>query len=321
MQKTSKSEVDLFFADERELLDKSRELIEDSSADEQSLRLGFSELADKFESLVGKAKKLIKIGDSSQRKLRKMQLQLRQQNDKINRQNEELIELNATKDKFFSIISHDLKNPITSILLTAQVLENAAGRIAPEEVNSQLGQIRESVILLNDLFDNLLRWARAQTGKIDFEPERFYLKPLVKNVADLLEGNARQKEISLNYSIEEGIQVFGDKNMIETVIRNLITNALKFTYEGGEVRLVANKFYGGTEISVIDDGVGISEENQKKLFRIDKNYKTKGTSRETGTGLGLILCKEFIERHGGRISVMSRLGEGSRFSFYLPNGD
>ncbi|MFW5701856.1 MAG: sensor histidine kinase [Bacteroidota bacterium] len=320
MTKIRKSDEELFFSDEIELLEKSRRIIEDPTADRDSMAAAFMEMSLKFESLVSKAKKLIKIGDSSQRKLRKMQLQLRQQNDRINRQNEELMELNSTKDKFFSIISHDLKNPITSILLTAQVLENAAGRIAPEEFSGQLAQIRESVILLNDLFDNLLRWARAQTGKLEFEPEKFYLQPLIRNVIDLLKVNADQKSLTLDYSVEDEIEAFGDKNMIETVIRNLVSNAIKFSYEGGSIQIIATRFYGGIEISVADEGIGISDENQKKLFRIDLNYKTKGTAREGGTGLGLILCKEFVERHGGRMSVSSRVGEGSRFSFYLPFG-
>lgn len=175
---------------------------------------------------------------------------------------------------------------------------------------------------------NLLEWSRAQTNRIDWKPKPISLREIVGNTITLLNGQAERKNITLETSIGYKTTVFSDEKMLQTVIRNLLSNAIKFTDEGGSIQITAREIDADSttkqnnplvEISVIDNGIGISEEDISKLFRIDVHHTTIGTSKEKGTGLGLVLCKEFVEKNGGNIKVSSRIGEGSIFSFTLPS--
>jgi len=164
-----------------------------------------------------------------------------------------------------------------------------------------------------------LQWARIQTDKIAFEPASFNINQLVEQNITLLNENLTDKKIDVKKKIPELYDVYGDPNMINTVIRNLLTNAIKFTNPGGEILVICHKKDGNIEVSMQDTGTGMSAETLEKLFRVDANFSTEGTQGETGTGLGLILCKEFVEKNGGTISVESNPGKGSRFSFTLPS--
>ncbi|MDZ4059423.1 MAG: HAMP domain-containing sensor histidine kinase, partial [Bacteroidales bacterium] len=164
---------------------------------------------------------------------------------------------------------------------------------------------------------NLLEWARAQTGRMEFNPQVFDLVDLIGENLKLFYVIASQKEIPINKVLPDKITVFADKPMIATVLRNLISNAIKFTKQSGEITIFAERFAQETRVSVSDNGIGISSERLKKLFCIDQSESTRGTNNETGTGLGLILCKEFVEKHGGRIWVESEIGKGSTFFFEI----
>lgn len=230
----------------------------------------------------------------------------------------QLRELNATKDRFFSIIGHDLKNPINNILGLSDLMlaEIKAGEY--EEVEKYTTMIHHSSKKTIDLLSNLLTWARSQTGKISFKPALVNLKSLADDTIDFLSDNAARKSISLENKIHGNIDAKADPVMMELIIRNLLSNGIKFTPKGGTVTIGARDERDLTRVFVEDTGVGIPEEDRKKLFRLEYNYSTKGTQKEAGTGLGLLLCKEFIGLHGGEIWVESIVGEGSTFSFTIP---
>lgn len=236
----------------------------------------------------------------------------------IKLKNQELEKLNATKDKFFSIIAHDLRSPFNAIvgfsdLLVAQVQDNDL-----EGIEDYAQIIQKSSYLVMELLANLMDWSRSQTGRIIFKPEQCDLFDIINETMCVLLEIAHQKSIEINSDVMSGTFVQADKEMIATVLRNLITNAIKFTHPGGCIKLSAAEQAQGIVVSVHDNGIGISDTNIKKLFRIDENFTTIGTNSEQGTGLGLVLCKEFIEKHGGQIWIESREGQGSVFSFSLP---
>jgi len=236
----------------------------------------------------------------------------------IKLKNEELTNLNATKDKFFSIIAHDLKSPFNSIigfssLLTRQLQE---GDYAAIEKYS--GIIHNSSQQAMDLLMNLLEWSRLQTGRMVFNPESIDIVALTNQSTELLNASAQQKSITIYSEMPVNLSVFADKAMIGTILRNLISNAIKFTETGGKIIISTEQMANELVVSVLDNGVGISSESIGKLFRIDENNSTLGTQNEKGTGLGLLLCKEFIDKHGGRIWVESEPGKGSRFFFSIP---
>ena len=237
---------------------------------------------------------------------------------KISKSEADLKESNATKDKFFTIISHDLKGPFSSLLGFSDILVTEAEKYDRDAIVEFSKIINASSHHLFDLVQNLLLWAGSQSGKLQNNPERVNLRELcIKNIS-VLKNSAEEKNIALNQEIPENQYVYVDRNIASTVIRNLISNAIKFTNSGGTVSITSVEKDNLIEISVIDTGIGISEENRKKLFRIDAHYSTDGTFAEKGTGLGLITCKEFIEKSGGEIWIEGEQGKGSTFKFTLP---
>jgi PAS domain S-box-containing protein len=231
--------------------------------------------------------------------------------------NTELDRLNKTKDKFFSIIAHDLRNPFNAIMGFAGMLCQDFTEMDDKQKIGLLELINLSSESAYNLLDNLLQWARTQTDKIKFNPEIFDLSEVVSQVIDLHGIMAEKKEVSVENTIPVSTQVYADKNMIHTVIRNLISNAIKFSGKGGKV--FVSSFENGimTEVVIRDEGIGMTRENLSQLFRIDTYYSTPGTSGETGTGLGLIICKEFIDKNNGRIRATSKEGQGTAISFTL----
>lgn len=229
-----------------------------------------------------------------------------------------LIELNATKDKFFSIIAHDLKSPFNSIIgfsehLIEEVKENNYNKI--DEI---AGIILNSSNRAMDLLTNLMTWSQLESGRMPFNPEYFDITPIVSEVISLIKPTASQKSINIENKITSTSQVFADKEMISTVLRNLLSNAIKFTKNGGIVTISSATDKNELTVTITDNGVGISKDRIDTLFSINEGYSTSGTQKEKGTGLGLILCKEFIEKHHGKIWVDSNVGVGSSFGFSLP---
>ena len=231
----------------------------------------------------------------------------------------QLKELNESKDKFFSIIAHDLKSPFTSLLGLSEFLLNDYESLTSEDIRNFSENIYKSAKGVFNLLENLLQWSRFQTGRMEFLPTNFNVNELLEQTISLYKVNIVKKNISIKYFADKEVNVFADKFMIDTVIRNLVSNAIKFTPNNGEIELSA-KFEGRFAlIEISDNGVGISKENIKKIFTLGERITTLGTDKEKGTGLGLILCKEFIEKNNGDITVQSILGQGTKFTILLPS--
>jgi signal transduction histidine kinase/ligand-binding sensor domain-containing protein len=230
----------------------------------------------------------------------------------------ELNELNASKDKFFSIIAHDLKNPFNTIIGFSEILSEEIGSGNQVKSIEYANLIKSSAVQTFRLLENLLEWANSQTKKISYNPSDINLRELFTEDFNILNDMASRKNITLKILIPENLMIRADRNMIKTVVRNLISNAIKFTAKGGTVEANAVVSRKQVEISVSDNGIGMTKEIMAKLFRIDAKLSTRGTENEKGTGLGLFLCKEFVEKHGGRISVESEPGNGSVFRIVLP---
>lgn len=237
------------------------------------------------------------------------------------KQNEqELKELNFTKDRFFSIIAHDLKSPFNTLMGFSELLLNNRNKLSQEEMEKMLNLINQSAQRTGNLLENLLEWSRTQTGRLQTQPELFDIREIILENIDLLNQPALEKNINLFSIIDEPKQVYSDKNMVRTVLRNLISNAIKFTYPNGKVYVETNEISNYTlEVKVIDNGRGIDQEQQRKIFQFgEKKISSLGTAQEKGTGLGLIICKEFIQANHGMIKVESQPGEGTTFIFTLP---
>ncbi|MGE5431024.1 MAG: PAS domain S-box protein [Syntrophomonadaceae bacterium] len=231
---------------------------------------------------------------------------------------EELIALNAGKDKLFSIIAHDLKSPFTALLGFSEYLTNYLEDLNSEEIKEFAGSIYKSASGVYKLIENLLQWSRLQLGRMDFVPQAFNFNELGDEMVQLYQANACKKKITLIEEIEPGLVVYADKHMTETVLRNLISNAIKFTGQSGTVSLIAERENGTVKITVKDNGLGMDTLQLSKLFRLSEHRSTVGTAQEKGTGLGLLICKEFVEKNGGDLIVESQAGQGSSFAFTLP---
>lgn len=239
-------------------------------------------------------------------------------NEKVRQQNLQLQALNATKDKFFSIIGHDLKGPLNSLTSFSGLLINHTDSLTKEEIQMLAKDFDKSLKNLSALLNNLLEWSRSQTGNIQFNPEVFDMTVLLKENKELLSTQAQNKKINFLTDSGMSIPVKAHRHSLNTVVRNLISNSIKFTPEGGLIKLGLEQNNGHVLVSIADTGVGMSPDTIAKLFRIDAKHTTKGTADEKGTGLGLILCKDFVEKNGGSLWVESEEGKGSVFYFTVP---
>ncbi len=273
----------------------------------------------KFLETVAKTLALIIEKRNSDESINQYYSQLKRKQNDLQILNEELKQVNISKDKFFSIISHDLRSPFSALLAHTRMLVEMYEDLTEEEIKESIFSINESSEQTFGLLNDLLEWARAQSNNMPFSPDEIDLHEMIQNVIKLLNRNACDKKLILVNSVAPNTKIFADENMIETVIRNLVSNAIKFTAEDGKIEI--NYLLNDTENGVIcvsDSGVGISEKDRNELFRIDVHHTTVGTNSEIGSGVGLILCKELVERNGGNIWVESKLGEGSQFKFAIP---
>lgn len=239
---------------------------------------------------------------------------------KLKEYTEKLKELNAIKDRYFSIIAHDLRNPFTSLRGITAIMQNKLENKQYDELDEYVKMLDTATERTHELLENLLEWSliHIEDG-ISFAPKRLQLAKLIYNITLLQANSLESNKINLNIDVAENIYLQADRNMVETILRNLLSNAMKFTPDGGNIRITAELPEPNmVKVSVADSGMGIKPENIDKLFRIETNYSTYGARHEKGTGLGLILCREFVERHGGRIWVESEEGKGSTFNFTLP---
>ncbi len=231
----------------------------------------------------------------------------------------ELQELNASKDKFFSIIAHDLKGPLSGATALLDLVLKDLDQLTIDEFKEYFILVHEYISGTYKLLENLLSWARLQKGSMPNNPDLFSLHYAINNSIELLKGNADQKGINIKLEMDSELMVYADSNMIFTVIRNLLSNAIKFTPENGEISIFAHILDDNRVICGIqDNGIGMTEEDKQKLFKIGVHHTTLGTKNEKGTGLGLLLCKELVEKSGGQIWVDSEIGVGTSFNFTIP---
>ena len=245
-------------------------------------------------------------------------------NKKITEQAIVLNKLNTTKDKFFSIISHDLKGAIGGFLTQTEFLAEDFNNLPPEDMHDLIIKMNQSSQQLYSLLENLLEWSGSQTGSIRLQAEKFNLRKLVDHILLIFKEILHAKEIKPIVKIDLDIGVFADINMVSTVFRNLITNAIKFSYSKSSFTIIAKRINNFVQSEISDEGIGISREDQEKLFRIDRSFSNPGTNREKGSGLGLIICKEFVQQNQGDLwveseqeNVISENSGGSSFKFTL----
>jgi len=236
----------------------------------------------------------------------------------INQQNEELKKLNADKDRFITILAHDLKSPFNSILGFLNLLSKNIRKYNIDKIENQINIVNNSAKTTFSLLENILMWVRANSGKIPYEPQKLNFETICNEVLEDLKLTASTKAIKIKYFSASEIYIFADKNMLNTVLRNLVSNSIKFTNRNGQITIYAEKSNTNVILTVSDNGIGIEPETLNKLFEISQKITTEGTENEKGTGLGLLLCKEFVEKHSGKIWVESELGKGSDFKFTLP---
>jgi len=248
----------------------------------------------------------------------KTHLALKYANEKLRESEQRLIELNATKDKFFSIIAHDLRSPFNALISGTQFLKDCYSSLEKDTLDMVIDELHSSSKNVFVLLENLLEWAKSQSGNISYDPEALNLCALIKIVISVFTKNIKDKNIRIVNTVDPNLSVYADMDMIGTVLRNLCGNAVKFTTDGGSICFTSSDKGKFIEITVSDTGTGIPAEDIDKLFRIDTKYSKIGTAGEKGTGLGLILCKEFVGKNGGTIRIESVYGKGSRFIFTLP---
>jgi signal transduction histidine kinase len=290
-----------------------------------------------FGKIIKKNNEILIIGELNIQEIiahNKLILELNSENNNLNRllikekkalqlTQKELTDINATKDKFFSIIAHDLINPLGNFKIMTQLMYESYNDFTEAERLKFLLAMKDTSNNVFSLLENLLMWSRSQRGKIEFKPESINLYVIVENIFELLKNSADNKKINLVNLVPQSINIIADINFISTIFRNLVSNAIKFTSDGGTIEVGVVVYpsegfehsEGYIEIFVRDNGIGISEDTVNKLFRIDQNVTSPGTNREKGTGLGLILCNEFVEKMGGKIWVKSQEGIGSTFYF------
>lgn len=244
-------------------------------------------------------------------KLKKSEIQLKQYSENLKK-------LNADKDRFMQILAHDLKNPFNALLGFTELLQNNFEEYDNELIKYYLDIIRQTTDRTHTLLDELLLWSKAQAGILPFEPERLNLQGIIEKIIEDTQPNAQRKKISLQNSLAKDTPVFADSNMLKTILRNLVSNAVKFSKTEGTIDLNAEIIDNHILINVLDNGVGLSKEDQEKLWDYSKPHTTLGTDNEKGTGLGLLICKEFVEKHNGLIWVESEKDKGCNFKIKLP---
>lgn len=241
--------------------------------------------------------------------------------EELRRYSEQLEVLNATKDKFFSIIAHDLKSPFNSFLGNTEILAEDLDIMSREEIRDFVHDMRKAAVNLFKLLENLLTWAQVQRGTLIIKPEVLELDVLVNEVFALYKDNAASKSILLENLIGPDKKILVDHNMLHMILRNLVYNSIKFTNKGGTIKVGCRDIPGHIELFVEDNGVGIGGDVMSKLFKIDKQNTTLGTEQEKGTGLGLVLIKEMVEKNGGTVRVESTVGVGTTFFFTVPKSE
>jgi len=262
-----------------------------------------------------------KILDLQSKEIKTQRDELYENNIKLSASEEELKESNATKDKFISILAHDLRSPFQYLLGFSELLMENFNDYDKHRIEEQINAIYQTSKTTYELLDQILLWANTHSGKLTIKPEKFNFLEITNSVVNEFKNQSDKKNIKINLNENKKLSVKADLNIFKTVMRNLITNALKFTNQNGEINILAETDNQNLTITISDNGIGISEDVMPKLWEIEEDYTTLGTNNEKGTGFGLKLCKELINKHGGKIWVESEIGKGSDFKFTIPVHD
>jgi signal transduction histidine kinase len=242
---------------------------------------------------------------------------LQEQRNKLKYINGKLNEALALKDTFLSILSHDLRSPVLALGSSLKKLKTAEIKQGSDAFQVHMDMFEKQYETTKNLLENLLLWANAQSDKLPYKREKLFIEEIIANCISVYAEAAQQKNVEITTSVSDNLEVSADKFMLESIFRNLISNALKFSYEGGQINISAQEKAENILITVSDTGTGMGEDALEKLFSVGQNFSKSGTSGEKGTGLGLLLCKEFVEKNGGTIWAESSKGKGSRFCFTL----
>jgi len=256
---------------------------------------------------------------------RKSNIILQEQKEEISRTNEKLMlseknlkEMNATKDKLFSIISHDLRNPFAAIISFSRIMKRDINQYKKEEIQLLTDELDKSVNVISNLLENVLQWSRHQTGRIKYAPDYFSIGELVDDVLSALNQNIKEKDLIVKNSINLSLEVWADSQLTEAILKNLLSNAIKFSHDGSLIEIDSVIENDSVNIMVTDNGVGIEAENLKNIFNVELHKVTYGTNDEKGSGLGLILCKSLTEIQGGSLKILSEVGKGTTVTFSIP---
>lgn len=317
MNKKRSSDL-ILFKKEIDALEEAKSALNEKDPALSRLSEHCRKLCDQFENLVKAASRITRISDNYQRKFIQANERVEAQKTELERVNlrqkqllEKLAETNATKDKFFSILAHDLRGAFGSFKMGFDVLSVHVDELDKREIKRVATNLKKSGENFFNLLENLLQWSRLKMGVLKPEPEAVNLASLIGDVFDLMEESARTKNISLHTEVTFEIAALADRRMLFSILQNLISNAIKFSSPGGRVRVSAETPGNMVVLRVSDEGVGMDESMVDRLFRIDSQSTTPGTSGEMGAGLGLILCKEFVEKNKGEIIVESALRSGT----------
>jgi signal transduction histidine kinase len=254
------------------------------------------------------------------RPLTKFIVERKQAEEEVKKKNQQLEQVNAEKDKFFSILAHDLRGPMSAFVSITHLLTEEMRTMDQDQIGEFMNSMKSDAANLNRLLENLLEWSQLKRGVMEFNPQEFNLRKSINMVLDIVSVSARKKEIKIDNSVPDELEVFADLHMFESVVRNLASNAVKFTPVGGKIYVSAGTNINNcVEIRISDTGIGMDKILMSKLFIINEKTSRKGTEGEPSSGLGLLLCKEFIEKHRGKIWVESEAGKGATFYFSLPS--
>jgi signal transduction histidine kinase len=310
----------LMFQDELVYYVKTLEILNDRDISKEELNDEYRQLSGKYHKLILEVMKITRISDMNYKKLMKANDKIQQQKNKLQVLNRQLQKANAAKDKIYSIIAHDMRNLLQVLMFSSELLgsDYENGRLEEGSVIKYIEKVLKTVQNMSELLENLLQWARSQSGEIECRPQQIDLYRLAKKNIEYIRENAEKKHIGLMLGTRENTFAYADENMTKSVLRNLLSNAVKFTNTGGVVEVFSKETGDFIVTSVADNGVGIPKAKIKTLFEIGGSESTAGTAKEKGTGLGLPLCREFVEKNGGEIRVKSTPGKGSTFEFTLP---
>ncbi len=257
-------------------------------------------------------------GERLRERNRELENEAESRTRELSLRNEELEKMNDIKNRLFYTIAHDLKGPFNNIIGFSQLLNENIEGYSQEDIRSSIYQIYRLGRRTFDMLENLLFWSKAETGSLDYHPTYIRLIPFVEEVKRYLSAEAKDKELNIEYDIPSNLVAYADRNLLNTILRNLLHNAIKFSNTGGNIRITAESGDSEVLVSVEDEGIGIDEQLRQELFDGMYNESRRGTSMEKGTGLGLVLSRSCVERHGGRIWFESEKGRGSSFFFALP---